>query len=712
MSQLASRGGASLATAAPRPLAERLGYEPQTLDFIRSEIANGAPDLQLEYFLRFCAAKQLDPTAREVYFIPRMDSGSKKWTVQIGIDGYRALAERSGEYDGQDDAEFEYGANGELRSAKVRVHRKGMARGVSATARWSEYVQTKDGRPTAMWARMGHNQLAKCFDEQTEILTDQGFQKFAVVTGNVLQVTERGLEIARGALPFQQAYAGPMVAYESDDLNFCVTPNHDMVTTVGRMEASALYAVSRANAKDSVSIPRSVLGSRLDDSRYADKQLVLFAAYLADGYAGNGRAAISVSRPRKVEELRALGLHRSEGVVHSRGAIAVGRSGRQVTSNFDKALFEYDPEAIAPIVTDSAKKSVNLRTLLGLSRRQARVFVDALLRFDGSENKKTGVRRFYSSNDGIVQAFELASVAAGYAISPRTLRTSDLSVRPNTTLTVSGRDAIPVVRQGRKNLLAAVGARPSVEIVANPGSTVWCVTVPSGMIVVRRRGFSMVCGNCAEALALRKAFPRRLGGIYTTEEMAQAHNVTPTLSVPGNTPRGAAIRAQIETAKTAPAADMVDHVISNFADELRGKNVSEVGEFVRGRAAAAGVSRDEVVKLIAELPGGKLSPRNAPIILEIIDARRAETIEVDEPAGTVTNEAPADEIPPQPGPTIDFTTMTSEQLIDLVNDAAFSRSVSQAALNVILRAYAEGGLTPSNVGAVLEQIEKRAAGSA
>jgi hypothetical protein len=228
-----------------------------------------------------------------------------------------------------------------------------------------------------------------------------------------------------------------------------------------------------------------------------------------------------------VSELRSVGGYYRSVLVKCAGDEAFSaRSGRTITTTKDKVGFDYTPES-TPLV--AADKSVAMGLALSLSSRQARVFIDALLRFDGSK-QTTGVRRFYTSRVDHRVAFETLAILAGYAINGWTARQNDLSDRPNYYATISARDAIPVTRWGREyNGDKKHGKRKhtGLKMVANATDKVWCVTVPSGTIVVRRNGFSMLCGNCAEALALRRAFPQDLSGLHAEEEMMQADNPEP-----------------------------------------------------------------------------------------------------------------------------------------------------------------------------------------
>lgn len=144
--------------------APRLGavtFTPEQIELIKRTVAVGATNDELALFLAQCNRTGLDAFARQIYFIKRGGKGS----VQVSIDGFRVVAERTGELDGQDvhwcgdDGQWVdvWLKPGNPAAARVMVYRKGCSHAFPGIARWVEY---QAGGP--MWQKMPATMLAKC----------------------------------------------------------------------------------------------------------------------------------------------------------------------------------------------------------------------------------------------------------------------------------------------------------------------------------------------------------------------------------------------------------------------------------------------------------------------------------------------------------------------------------------------------------------------
>ncbi len=161
---------------APAELAE-VSYTREQVELIKRTICVDATDDELKLFLARCAKTGLDPFMRQIYSIKR----KKGHVIQVGIDGYRLIAQRTGECDGQE-GPYWCGPDGVWRevwlekgppaAARVTVFRKGQSRGYTGTALWSEYGVNSSNdlvrqMPAGMLAKVAESvALRKAFPQE------------------------------------------------------------------------------------------------------------------------------------------------------------------------------------------------------------------------------------------------------------------------------------------------------------------------------------------------------------------------------------------------------------------------------------------------------------------------------------------------------------------------------------------------------------------
>lgn len=157
---------------------EPSGLTDDQIQLIKDTIAKEATDDELRQFIAVCNRLGLDPFAKQIYLVRRFDKSLRRMVAQaqVAIDGFRVVAERTGQYRGQTKPEW-CGWDGVWRdvwlsneppaAARVGVWREGNKEPLYRTANYTSYLQTtKEGQPAAMWRTMPEVMLLKCAEAQ------------------------------------------------------------------------------------------------------------------------------------------------------------------------------------------------------------------------------------------------------------------------------------------------------------------------------------------------------------------------------------------------------------------------------------------------------------------------------------------------------------------------------------------------------------------
>jgi phage recombination protein Bet len=136
-------------------------WTPEQTQLISTTIAPGCSQDELRLFAYACQRTGLDPFSKQIYAIKR----GGKMTIQAGIDGLRAIAERTGQLDGSET--YWCGDDGVWTdvwlgskppaAAKTIIHRKGSQHPFVGVARFADYNAGQ-----GLWSKMGAAMIAKC----------------------------------------------------------------------------------------------------------------------------------------------------------------------------------------------------------------------------------------------------------------------------------------------------------------------------------------------------------------------------------------------------------------------------------------------------------------------------------------------------------------------------------------------------------------------
>jgi phage recombination protein Bet len=136
-------------------------WTPEQTQLISTTIAPGCSGDELRLFAYACQRTGLDPFSKQIYAIKR----GGKMQIQAGIDGLRAIAERTGELDGS--ATEWCGEDGQWTdvwlsskppaAAKTTIWRKGSQHAFIGVARFADYNAGQ-----GLWSKMPAAMIAKC----------------------------------------------------------------------------------------------------------------------------------------------------------------------------------------------------------------------------------------------------------------------------------------------------------------------------------------------------------------------------------------------------------------------------------------------------------------------------------------------------------------------------------------------------------------------
>lgn len=318
-----------------------------------------------------------------------------------------------------------------------------------------------------------------CYDNQTEVLTEDGWKHF-----KDLEYYDKVccFDLENDSIIYHEPqqiveydYTGPMLHLKTVSLDALITPNHRVVH---KRRSNSVYhqaIIEHADQLDkymSIFIPRSgqwngeeIARVRIDDQSYdMDDWLRFFGLYLSDGYVGksHGRPCYICLKAKNPYKLNV-----------ARQVYQVFGGLKEYTDHDHTVIRVYNP-IVAKHLTIYGKAATKFvpKELKALSSRQLKILYESFMDGDGTRRDRSD--RYDTISWRLADDIQEIALKIGKAA---TIGNNSYYKR----LTISDKTINRVAKENRR--------------WEHYSGTVHCCTVPTGIIMVRRNGRMMWSGN-------------------------------------------------------------------------------------------------------------------------------------------------------------------------------------------------------------------------
>lgn len=324
-----------------------------------------------------------------------------------------------------------------------------------------------------------------CYSHDTEVLTPTGWVSFPLATGSVAQYDAGAITFVEPSAWQQFAYQGQMINIKAGWCDLLVTPDHRQPARFARCRPGVIKA---KDVRGQHRIP--VSGFMAGDADVSEAQARIIAAWQADGTNHRRGSMVSwnLKKERKKKRLREL-----------LEAIGVSWTEHSYTSTPGWTSINVK-RADLPMHLCNGKLFTWDMLRWPLAAKKA--LVGELGHWDGDHVGQRGLR-FFTADEECADIASAVAASAGYGVIKRR---DERPARENYVVQF----VLNLVRAEER----ALGHAP-VEVPYD--GQVYCCTVPSGQLVVRRNGKITISGNCEGEKDVETL--RQIGCVATTSPM-------------------------------------------------------------------------------------------------------------------------------------------------------------------------------------------------